>query len=105
MLKQFSEEQLLGNPLSREQEKELLALAEIGDENIDTSDIPEIRELPPGAVRGKDFRRGAVLRAPVYLNQDLRTYLQAAAERKGITLSDLVNDLLSKEIAIVEALK
>src|SRR5271169_6052346 len=103
MLKRFSEEELLGKPLSEKQKKELLALQEMREEDIDTSDIPEVRELPPGAIRGKDFRRGAPV--PVYLNQDLQSYLQAAAKRKGVSLNDFVNDLLNREIAIVEAIK
>jgi hypothetical protein len=105
MLKRFCEEELLGKPLSEQQKKELLALMDMRDEDIDTSDIPEVREIPPGAVRGKDFRPGTVPHVPVYLNLDLQSYLLAAAERKGITLSDLVNDLLSKEIAIVETIR
>ena len=56
-------------------------------------------------VRGKFYRPDAVLHVPVYLNQELQTYLLAAAERKGITLSELVNELLSKEIEIVESMK
>src|ERR1700688_4750359 len=100
MLKRFSEEELLGKPLSEEQEKELRALMEMPEENFDTSNIPEVRDLPPGAIRGRDFRPGA--HVPVYLNQDVRSYLEAAAKRKGVTLSSLVNDLLSKEIAIAE---
>ena len=103
MLKRFSEEELFGKPLSEEQKKELLALMEMRDEDIDFSDIPEIRELPPGAIRGKDFHPSAPV--PVYLNRDLQNYIQAAARRKGVMLNDLVNDLLSREIGIVEAIK
>jgi predicted HicB family RNase H-like nuclease len=54
------------------------------------------------AKRGKFYRPGATLRLPVYLNEKLQSYLAAAAERKGISLTDLVNNLLSKEIEIVE---
>lgn len=51
MLKQFSEDQLLGKPLSERQKLELLALMDRPDHNIDVSDIPEVRELPPGTKR------------------------------------------------------
>jgi hypothetical protein len=105
MLRQYSEEELLGKPLTLQQKKELLALMEQRDEDIDLSDIPEVREIPPDAVRGKFYRPGVAAQVPVYLNKGLQDYLLAAAERKGITLSDLVNDLLSKEVAIVEAIK
>lgn len=46
VLKQFSEEDLLGRPLSEQQKEELLALMEMRDEDIDTSDIPEVRGVP-----------------------------------------------------------
>jgi len=49
-------------------------------------------------VRGKFYHPGAVLHLPVYLSEPTQEYLSAAAERKGITLNDLVNDLLHKEV-------
>jgi len=100
MLKQFSEEELLGRPLSEEQKRELLALMDQHDEDIDTSDIPEVREIPPGAVRGR-FRQGRA----VHLSEELHACFSAIAARKGISLNSLINDILSKEIAIVEAVK
>jgi len=100
MLKQFSEEELLGRPLSEDQKRELLALMDKRDEDIDTSDIPEVRELPARAVRGR-FHRGRA----VHLTEELHAYFSAIAERKGVSMNDLINDILSKEIAIVEAVK
>ena len=91
--------------LSEQQRKDLQAGINKRDEDIDLSDIPEIRDIPPDSVRGKFYQPGVAVRVPVYLNKDLQDYLLAAAERKGITLSDLVNDLLGKEVAIVEAMK
>lgn len=58
-----------------------------------------------GAERGKFFRPGAVVRLPVYLDQPLQDYLSAAAERNGRSLNELVNDLLSRELSIQEALR
>jgi hypothetical protein len=112
MLKRFSEEELLRKPLSEEQKQELLALMDMGDENIDTSDIPEIT-LPVYAVRGEAARREMVRRrrpdgqfpTPVYLSAELEDYLTAIANRRGVSLNDLVNDLLAKEIAIFETVK
>ena len=104
MLKQFSEEELFGKPLSAEQEKrirELEALQAVGDEGIDFSDIPEIREIPPGAVRGMS---NMSLATPVYLDRELQIRLSAIAARKGVSLSDLVSQLLRKEIEIAEVL-
>lgn len=104
MLKQFSEEELFGKPRSAEQEnriRALEALQEAGDEGIDFSDIPEIREIPPGAVRGLSNVPRAV---PVYLDRELQIRLSAIAVRKGVSLSDLVSQLLRKEIEIAEVL-
>jgi hypothetical protein len=102
MLKQFSKEEILGKPLSERQRAEILAgLQAVGDEGIDFSDIPEIREIPPGAVRGvSNVPRGA----PVYLDPELQIRLSAIAARKGVSLSDLVSQLLRKEMEIAEVL-
>lgn len=55
--------------------------------------------------RGKFYRTGAIFKLPVYLDQDVQSYLAAKAQSKGVELSDLVNDLLKKEIEIIEAVK
>ncbi len=57
-----------------------------------------------GGVRGKFYRPNARLNLPVYLDADVQAYLVAIAARKGVPLSELTNDLLKKEIAILEAL-
>jgi len=56
-------------------------------------------------VRGKFYSPDAVFRLPVYLDEDVQSWLTAKAQSKGIELSDLVNDLLKKEIEIIEAVK
>jgi len=53
--------------------------------------------------RGKFHQPDAVFRLPVYLDEKVERYLVAKAEAKGIELSDLVNDLLRREIEIIEA--
>jgi hypothetical protein len=55
-----------------------------------------------GGTRGKFYRPGARLSLPVYLDADVQAYLGAIAARKGVGLSELTNDLLKKEIAILE---
>jgi hypothetical protein len=55
--------------------------------------------------RGKFYRPNARLMLPVYLDADVQAYLGAIAARKGVPLSELTNDLLKKEIAILEAVK
>lgn len=56
-------------------------------------------------VRGKFHRPDAVFRLPVYLDEKVESYLAAKADAKGIELSELVNDLLRREIEIIESVK
>ena len=58
-----------------------------------------------GAVRGKCFSPNLKRNVPVYLDADVQSYLANIASKKGIPLSDLANDLLKREIAIIEAVK
>ena len=58
-----------------------------------------------GGMRGKFYRPNAKLNLPVYLDADVLAYLSAIASKKGIQLSVLANDLLKKEIAILESVK
>jgi len=58
-----------------------------------------------GGTRGKFYRPNAKLNLPVYLEADVQDYLGRLAARKGVSLSDLTNDLLKKEIAIIETAK
>ncbi len=56
-------------------------------------------------VRGKFYNLEAVFKLPVYLDESVQTYLSAKADAKGVDLSDLVNDLLKREIGIIEAVR
>ncbi len=53
--------------------------------------------------RGKFYKPDAVFKLPVYLDEDVQAYLAKKAEAKGVELSDLVNDLLKKDIELIEA--
>lgn len=53
--------------------------------------------------RGKFYNADAVFKLPVYLDEKVEAYLAAKAAIKGIELSDLVNDLLEKDIDLIEA--
>jgi len=86
--------------LSDNQREDIAAVAGQRDEDIDYSDISPIREIPPNAVRGRFYRGPAI-----YLTSELHAYLSAIARRRGVSLNDLVNNVLSKEVAIVETLK
>jgi hypothetical protein len=65
-------------------------------------DIPSEIDFS-GGTRGKFHRPYAKLNLPVYLEADVQAYLAALAAKKGVPLSDLANDLLKKDIAILEA--
>jgi hypothetical protein len=55
------------------------------------------------AQRGRFYRPDAVLTPPVYLDPDVLAFLSARAEACGVSLSDLVNALLKKDIELIEA--
>jgi len=57
------------------------------------------------AERSKFYRPGAKLQLPVYLDDEVRTYLQERAKSKGIEVNRLVNDMLKREIDLIEAVK
>ena len=86
--------------LSDEQLEDILALSAQRDEEIDYSDIPQVRTMPGDAVRGRFYRGNAI-----FLTDELHAYLSPIAERRGVSLDDLVNSVLSKEVQIVEAMK
>jgi len=57
------------------------------------------------AERGKFYRAGAEIRLPVYLDAAVGKYLAERAEDKGVSLDELVNGLLKREIQIIESAK
>ncbi len=67
-------------------------------ENEDLS--PEI-DFSRG-IRGKFYQPELKLNMPVYLDEDVQKFLATIAEKKGMAISDVANDLLKKDIAIME---
>jgi hypothetical protein len=57
------------------------------------------------AERGKFFRKDAVPVPPVHLEPEVLSYLSARAAARGTSLSALVNDLLKKDIELIEVAK
>ena len=55
------------------------------------------------AERGKFYRKDARLAPPVHLDPDVLDYLSERASTRGTSLSSLVNDLLKKDIELIEA--
>lgn len=70
----------------------------------DDDEMPAEIDFSKG-VRGKFYHSDATLNLPVYLNGDVQVYLAAIAAKKGMPLSELANDLLRREIGIIEAVK
>jgi hypothetical protein len=67
-------------------------------------DMPAEIDFSKG-VRGKFYHPGAKFNLPVYLDDQIQTRLAALASAKGVDLSALVNDLLRKDIEIIEAVR
>jgi hypothetical protein len=55
--------------------------------------------------RGKFFRPDANFNIPVYLDKDVLTYLTEKAQAKGVETSELINEILRKDIDLFEAVK
>jgi len=67
----------------------------------DQDDLPAEINFANG-VRGKFHRPGQQLRLPIYLDDPVQARLTALASAKGIDLSALVNDLLRKDLELIE---
>jgi hypothetical protein len=63
-------------------------------------DMPAEIDFTQGQ-RGKFHRPGMRLALPVYLDDQVQAALTALASAKGMELSNLVNDLLRKDIELI----
>ena len=54
------------------------------------------------AVRGNFYRKGAELRLPIYLDAKLQTQLESLAQKKGKDIGEMVNQLVKKELELIE---
>jgi len=55
-------------------------------------------------VRGAFFRKGAELHLPIYVDSTTRRRLERIAKRSGKPVTELVNQLLKKDVELLEAL-
>jgi hypothetical protein len=55
------------------------------------------------AERGRFYKPDAVLIPPVHLDPEVLAFLAPRAEARGVSLSELVNALLRKDIELIEA--
>jgi cytidylate kinase len=56
------------------------------------------------AERGKFYQKGASLRLPIYLDGRLQKRLERIPQKKGRDLGDVVSDLLTKDVELLEEL-
>jgi hypothetical protein len=64
-------------------------------------DMPAEIDFSEG-IRGKFFHPETKLNLPVYLDEQVQTRLAALANAKGVDFSELVNELLRKDIELIE---
>ncbi|MGA2125281.1 MAG: hypothetical protein ABSG76_03925 [Xanthobacteraceae bacterium] len=57
------------------------------------------------AERGRFYRPDAVLTPPVHLDPEVLAFLTPRAEARGVSLSELVNTLLKKDIELIATLE
>ena len=77
--------------LTPEQIDELNRLAARPDSEIDLSDIPEITEISPDAIR-RNYR--------VYLSGRVHAHFAAIACRRAVPLNTVINEVLAKVIEL-----
>lgn len=53
-------------------------------------------------VRGKFYRKGAELRLPIYLDAKLQKRLERLALKNGKDIGEVVNQLVKKEVELIE---
>ena len=56
-------------------------------------------------VRGKFYRHSASIQVPVYLEPDVLAFVTAKAEKKGVDIDRIVNELLKRDIGIIETVE
>lgn len=71
--------------------------------NISDDETRSEYDLDYGKAKPNRFAEPAAF--VVTLRDDLATYLQARASAKGLSLGDLFNDMLRREIELIEAVK
>jgi hypothetical protein len=71
---------------------------------IPETDMPAEIDFSKGT-RWRFFKSGAQVILPVYLDLEIQTYLSARAQARGIEVGQLVNELLKKDIELIEVIK
>ncbi len=76
----------------------------MGPQSSQGDDMPAEIDFSKGT-RGTFFKPSARLNRPVYLEADVQDYLAARAKARGIEVAQLVNELLKKDIELIEAVR
>jgi hypothetical protein len=74
----------------------------MGTQASANDDMPNEIDFSKGT-RGKFFKTGAALNLPVYLDAEVQAYLADRAKARGVEVAQLVNELLRKDIELIEA--
>jgi cytidylate kinase len=53
-------------------------------------------------VRGRFYRKGAELRLPIYLDAKLQEQVERLAQKNGKDVGEMVNQLVRKEVEVIE---
>ncbi|SMF94914.1 Uncharacterized conserved protein, DUF497 family [Methylomagnum ishizawai] len=87
------------------EEPNIMGVAMNQDNILDQNDdLPAEIDFSKGT-RGKFYHPDLKFNIPIYLDEEVQRYLAAIASRKGISISDVANDLLKKDIAMIEAMR
>ena len=72
--------------------------------NTHDDDMPAEIDFSQGK-RGQFYQPQTHLNLPVYLEAEVEAYLAARAKAKGVDVGQLVNELLKKDIELIEAVR
>ena len=56
-------------------------------------------------VRGKFYRKNAEVRLPIYLDAKVQAQVERLARRNGKEVGEMVNQLVQKEMELIEKLR
>jgi len=84
--------------LTAKKRAELLRISLRPDEQIDLSDIPEIRQFPPDAVIGR-FYRPRKQSVTIRLDADVLAWLKASGQGYQTRLNDYLRELMKSHRA------
>ena len=57
------------------------------------------------AERGKFYQKDAAFNIPIYLDDEVLAYFSKQAKSKGLDLNDMLNEVLRKDIDLMEGKK